>query len=627
MFAKKSMALLSCLFAVFNAAIMASADPAKTGKPDLTSEGEKLLAAYSEMLDDLRAEIVEAAPKIDAKQSSAFMEAYAGVGKARGDAWNVKDYSATLEPVAEAQEKALEIAKPILAGLDAFLAGDKLDPKLVKCAILTNATPEGLAAFAQQGREEKALIDKLLSDNALMKEMLVAGGARLGRYGRAMRIYAAIMNASERAHKPGILRRFAIGTSLELTVPIVERQRTKMNADEQNNVDPVKRYLHYEKAYLNGELDPAFKTLTAWECRFIPKSQAPNEELAWGREMLRNYRPDHIFTDDYRWRYSKIVKSDVKYMHSAPPNPDLGFYQNIPNMGGVCGRRAFFGRFILRAFGIPAFGMRQRGHAACGRWTPDGWTVNFGAHWTWSWWDRPGHERSGMDFLLETQAREYPQEYMKVLRAKWVADGLNEEDRNRRKLGTGGLWNALALYKKRAIVKKEKPAEVALAGEDLAEANVSTKAEKIMEANITDADRQVHISRNGVVTIPAAACSKPTNNTKKIRFMKSFAGGMQLHYQRLGEPEVFEYTIAAPKGGDYKLVAHVVTVHEDQKLLLAPNGAKAPIDIPVPYTVGSWEQTKPVGIKLGKGENKLSFTCPAKNFGVTIKKFTLTPVK
>ena len=76
--------------------------------------------------------------------------------------------------------------------------------------------------------------------------------------------------------------------------------RDRLNAPA--TVDPVKRYLHYEKAYLDGELDPAFKNMTAWECRFITNADAPDNVLAWGREMLRNYRPDQILTPDYGWR-------------------------------------------------------------------------------------------------------------------------------------------------------------------------------------------------------------------------------------------------------------------------------------------------------------------------------------
>ena len=64
----------------------------------------------------------------------------------------------------------------------------------------------------------------------------------------------------------------------------------------------MKRYLHYEKAFLAGELDPAFKNLTAWEYRMVVDCDEPDEMLAWGREMLRNYRPDHTTNPNYGWR-------------------------------------------------------------------------------------------------------------------------------------------------------------------------------------------------------------------------------------------------------------------------------------------------------------------------------------
>ena len=59
----------------------------------------------------------------------------------------------------------------------------------------------------------------------------------------------------------------------------------------------------------------------------------------------------------------------------------------------------------------------------------------------------------GLDFLLESQAREYPDDFRKVLRAQWIGDALGEEDVSIRSYGKGGgLWNALAFYKKRAVV-------------------------------------------------------------------------------------------------------------------------------------------------------------------------------
>jgi hypothetical protein len=64
----------------------------------------------------------------------------------------------------------------------------------------------------------------------------------------------------------------------------------------------------------------------------------------------------------------------------------------------------------------------------------------------------------------------------------------------------------------------------------------------------------------------------------------------------------------------------VVTVQSDQKLLLTPNDAKEPVEIAVPYTIGRWEQTKPVEVALVNGRNVLRFStrpraagCPSRS--------------
>jgi hypothetical protein len=71
----------------------------------------------------------------------------------------------------------------------------------------------------------------------------------------------------------------------------------------------------------------------------------------------------------------------------------------------------------------------------------------------------------------------------------------------------------------------------------------------------------------------------------------------------------------------------VVTVQEGQKFLLTANDAKAPVEIAVPYTLGMWQQTQPVEISLVNGKNVLHFTLQDGSRGVTIKEFTLTPIR
>ena len=605
----------------------------------LTAHGEKLLSRYTDLLKAAQAESVKALPKIDEQKKAAFLKAYQDEATAtaaelkamREQGGKVKDkeaaakaYAAIKEALALAKTNAVTPAKVMLADLSPFLASDTLDAQLVKSFVLAKATPRGLATFAQQSKEQEALVEKLLADSDLMKQMVIADGARDGQYGRAMQIYTDIRKASPRANE-GVLQRLALGTSLEHAMPVAQTNPlAQTNAS--TVVDPMKRYLHFEKAYLDGELDPAFKTLTVWDCRFVTNGDETEEVLTWGREMLRNYRPDHITTSDYRWRYVKAVKTDVQYGSKEQVNdiPTLHNFQNIINTGGVCGRRAFFGRFILRCFGLPTLARPQKGHATLVHWTPDGWVINLGAGWGWGWL-KDGQQ--DVDFLAMTQARKVEKAYLQVLRAKWIGDVLGEKDAFGFNSEASGFWNGVALYRQQAIIEESKAVALAAVGTDIGEANVSKEKDVVETVTITDADRKVVIGPDKVITIPAVACSSPTTSTEKIVFMKSFKDGLQMHYSRNGKPEAFEYTFDAPEAGTYALSARVVTVSPNQHLLVAANDAKEPLDIALPYTLGKWEQTPSVDVSLAKGKNVLKFTRNEPARGLTIKQFTLKPTK
>jgi len=518
-----------------------------------------------------------------------------------------------------ARADELAAAKALLAETEAFLSSAKLDGKLAKAAVLAHATPRGLAEFAQQKPEQTALVEKLLNDETLMKDMLVAGGAEYGRYGQAMEIFTAIQKASPKA-ADGVLRRLALATSLEHAAPIAQS-----NAENQINspstVDPLKRYLHYEKAYLDGELDPVFKNLSAWEMRMVVDSDAPDEILAWGREMLRTYRPDHIANPDYGWRYVSIVKTDVQYGSQDVKNdrPDLHHYQNIPLNGGVCGRRAFFGRFILKSLGIPTWGVTQHKHAALSHWTPKGWVVNLGAGFNASWWDKDDVPRNGTEFLLEAQARERGDDYWRVLRAQWVSRVLGEPARNERKKVEGGFWSNLGHYQ--AAILASQAVQLGPLGQELGEAN-TPESELIGDlAPCVAADQKVAFDQNGTIVIPAAAHGKTTG---KAAAMKSFGGGMQII---AGGGFKTEYVFDVPQAGKYALTARVATLQQGQKFLIAANGAPESVELAVPYTIGLWQLTQPVEIALSEGANILHFAIQDGSRTVAIKNFSLIPVK
>jgi len=496
----------------------------------LTEAGQKLETRYADQLKRLQAEISKAVPTVDEQKKAAFLKA-----------------------------RTLEIQEE--RRLSTFLASDALDAKLAKCVVLLEATPRGLAEFAQQGTEQAALVEKMLADADLMKQMLVADGAnakREGRgygpaqYGQAMKIYTDIRKASKKASK-GVLQRLALAIGLEHAVPMKQANPTA-RTDAPEIIDPANRYLHYEKAYLGGELDPAFERLSAWELRMVVNGEEPDETLAWGREMLRNYRPDHIYNSNSGWRYVSIVRSDVKYGSGDVKydRPELQRYQNILMNGGVCGRRAFFGRFILRAFGIPTTARPSRGHGALAHWTPKGWVVNLGGGWGAGWTST--RYRKDLDFLASTQARSNPKAYLKVKRAQWVGDVLGEKRTYGEHDGTPAFWNAVALRTQRAIIKEAKAVTLGALGEDLGEANEPTVAEKVMASPVTPEDREITYGADGVISIPAAAYSKPSGNTREVFAMKSFGGGLQIFL-----PRFFPQGKTTLRGGTWKSEAALCT--------------------------------------------------------------------
>ena len=244
---------------------------------------------YAAQLETLRSEITAKLPSID----NAAQQSIVGA----------KDPKARVEAVRK------------LTTLDPFLASNALDAKLVKFFVIHEATPAALEAFAAQGAEKKTLVDSLLADDALMLQMAVADGARplhansgkgaaAPNYGKAMEIYTAILQANPKA-KQGILQRLALAVALEFSEP--------MGKEDSKQIDPLKRFLHFAKAREAGELDPSFDLLSTWELRFVVCAPEPDEALAWGREMMRNFRPDHILTENEGGRYANLVNTDVRY--------------------------------------------------------------------------------------------------------------------------------------------------------------------------------------------------------------------------------------------------------------------------------------------------------------------------
>jgi hypothetical protein len=537
-------------------------------------------------------------------------------------------------------------------GLSGIIGSTQLDGKLAQYMVIQSATPRGLAEFAEKSPENEKLIQQLLSDKDLMVQMLVADGPSEGKYGEAMKIYTEIQKASPKA-KEGVLQRLALAVSLVHSVPFAKQVSGDDDDDQATDskdpnafIDPVRRYLNFEKWYLDGELDQGFKGLSAWNLTMLVDGNDPDEVYAWGRQMLRNLRPDCIPNDGDTSVYVDVVDKEIHYGSDAVKDdrPELAVMQNILANGGVCGRRAFFGRFTLRAFGIPTTARKQPGHATLAHWHPDGWKTRLGGNWglgargNYSSMNRPRSKPYGADvnFLASSQAREDATAFMKVKRAQWIGELVGEEpkpgfihytgkstSKNKTLEGKENplIWNELALHEQKRIIAgleaKTDPSK--------STAPVAVKAAATATGKVTVDDK-------GVITIPSAACSNPTERTHKLArggdkdlvvFVKdNKAGETRLHLSRYSsEKDTFEYTFDAPKAGKYQLVATVTTPKWEQRLFAVANGG-TPVEIKLPYTIGMWDKTAPVQIELKAGKNVLKFYGPAR---VTIDTFTLTP--
>ena len=531
----------------------------------LTEEGRRIEAGYAKELEGLRSRITKRIPFVPVptteearKKEFDFPEVELGGKKKSGDSSLEELLGDGKQPDPQVEESDPQ------KSFASFMLSDKLDALLVKYVVLLDASPRGLAEYAQQGKEHQKRVEQLLADAALMKRMLVADGAKAkrngrtygpARYGKAMEIYTAIRKASSKA-SGGILERLALAIALEHAVPMVQTNpKNRENAPA--TIDPIKRYFHYEKAYLAGELDPTFKDLSVWSLRMVINGDEPDETLAWGRRMLRNFKPDHIYESNFGWRYVGIVSSEVKYGSGDVKydRPELQKYQNIIMNGGICGRRAFFGRFILRSFGVPTTARPSRGHGALARWTPGGWCVNLGPGWGSGWTATPYYK--DVDFLASSKARKDEAAFLHVKRAQWIGDvfgekrvyGENDPSLRFNSLVTlkPNFWNRMALQAQTKIISDLKAVTLEALGAELGESNKPTIAQQILSAPISADDKVIRYGQDGVISIPAAGYTQSSGNPREVLAMKSFEGGMQIFLPRFA-PE----GLTVMRGGTWK---------------------------------------------------------------------------
>ena len=356
--------------------------------------------------------------------------------------------------------------------------------------------------------------------------------------------------------------------------------------------------------------------LTALEMRHVANSDAVNEDLAWGRDTMAIYNPALIAGESLNgWRYSRAVRDDVSYgdpMCATHPGLCDGHYTQIPAMDGVCGYRAFFGRFTRNAHGIPTWGFAEHGHGAMTTWSPNGWEVQLGAGWPFGWYG----QRSGLDFQLEMQTRELRPAFETVLRGSWVASARGDATAGQTwGHGVGGLWDALMLYRKKAIVAGAvfKNGTSSIPVRPIGPSAVPTKIGALIAQWKTPFPTpKVTTGADGTIRIPAAAYVKALT-TGSVTAMNGFDGGDQLMHHGgslfKSNASALAYQVTLDEAGTYYLTANHSTWHVDQDLKVAVNGVIGKVnEVPVYFTIGYWNETQAIQVDLVKGVNTLTFT-------------------
>ena len=533
------------------------------------------------------------------------------------------------------------------------------DSNLLQYTLIANATPGALAAWCDKGGETstRQLLHLFLTP-ALLRKFFQATDSGWGLHcGRAIQIWTELTQLAKMSGGGGphdddldreVAARLALAVALEFCGPELDS-----HAVEHNPLDPVARFHHYQRAYQEEELDPAFASFTVWELRMAINSDATEDELQWGRTCLRNFRPDIAAPDyDPHWRYSFLVRTDVDYKQ-----PDWykshRSYDQILSGGGECGPRAWFGRFMCKSFGIPTWGVRQPGHAALSRWTPTGWVTNLGAGFAVSDWDG----RCGNDFELETQARRATKgsdaEYRRlVLRLELLARFRGESGqsvRSRCQPDAGNPWFALSLLQRKLLAvappdPPSPPRHVVVRGEQLVRSLYVAVSSVIASAPSTPSNVLPH--QDGSIVVPASAATIDKSNAGKASILDSWGGGHQLLLSHDSEARFSvdlpspPSTLAAASTQSYHLTMLVCTVHRlAQPLLVTIDQANdsnddssspsppVTIEIALPYTLGAWKETEPVNVELPPASTHVVLTVKRQEpkLGLSIQFLKLVP--
>ncbi|NQU20479.1 MAG: hypothetical protein HQ567_04295, partial [Candidatus Nealsonbacteria bacterium] len=363
--------------------------------------------------------------------------------------------------------------------------------------------------------------------------------------------------------------------------------------------DPVGRYKHFKAAHKNKELFPSFDNLSVWEYRQIVSSNASNADLAWAREMINTWRPDLKVNE-------QVVNSTSEVWRRFSPFPFDDTFKNVLAGGGKCGPRSSWSIFICQAFGIPAVGVRQPGHA-CAAYKAAyphvepqpgyAWKVVYGRAWQFS----KACGLAGPEFMAAMEARSHTAEFAQIERLRWLAATLASESR------------AAAVME---VAGKITPAD----------GQASHKVPVVDDASRDSKTEPPWKPVPGVIHIEAESFSKSAG----VFVHDCVTGGKQVFSPKCGPgwgtPPRIDYVVEVPETGIYSLTMTAAVANFEQSIDVAV-GTDKPVSVNVPNTYGLWAATPEVEIRLPKGTQTLTLTRPPSPRGLALRYLELKAKK
>lgn len=356
-------------------------------------------------------------------------------------------------------------------------------------------------------------------------------------------------------------------------------------------------------------------------------SGASDSDLTWARDMINTCQPG-LRKDEM------VVNSTSFVWRRNSPIPFDGSFKNVLAGGGKCGPSSSWSVMVCHAFGIPAIGLGQPGHACVAYKAVNpmtepqpgsAWKVGFGLGWQVT----KIEGISGTEFLAGVEQRSRAVEFSQLEHMRWYASTLSSP-------ATAAAVMALAHKNQQSAPAMEtaltSPTKIR---EEEADPGIKTTAcsesPKYNKVGGSTANTRTMIAAvANVMQVAAASFSKTGGEISwggqypNVLVQDCFTGGKQVFFQPSMKSQWADYTLTVPAAGIYEIRMTAAVISADQLLEICSD-TNVIATVPIPLSYGLWQETAPVELKLKKGLQTLRLQTPTTEHkrGIALRSFDL----